>query len=147
MSFLKLEEYKEIVDKCSKKENKIKNILISFLSGGLFGLLGEIFRKYIQRLFSISNSESYMYVFIVIVFIASLLTGLGVFDNIASFFKCGVIVPSSGFAHAMSASGLDHKREGLVNGIGSNIFKMTGSIILFSIVSAFVFVFIKVVIL
>ncbi len=144
---MKLEEYKEIVDKCSKKENKIKNILISFLSGGLFGLLGEIFRKYIQRLFSISNSESYMYVFIVIVFIASLLTGLGVFDNIASFFKCGVIVPSSGFAHAMSASGLDHKREGLVNGIGSNIFKMTGSIILFSIVSAFVFVFIKVVIL
>ena len=145
MSFLKLEEYKKIVDRNSKKENKINNIIISFISGGLFGLLGELFKEYISKLFSLSNSEGYMYVFIVVVFIASLLTGLGVFDNIASFLKCGVIVPSSGFAHAMCASALDHKREGLVNGIGSNIFKMTGSIILFSIVSAFVFVLIKVV--
>ena len=141
--FLKLEEYKKIVKRYTKKESKIKNMLISFFVGGLYGVFGELLRELFVKLFNIKADESYTIVFFFIVFVSSFLTGIGVFDNIASFFKCAVIVPSSGFAHAMSASAMDHKGEGLVNGIGSNIFKMTGSIILFSIVGAFVFTVIK----
>ena len=47
------------------------------------------------------------------------------------------------FAHAMTSSAMDHRSEGLIKGIGSNIFKMTGSIILYGLVSAFFFAIIK----
>ena len=147
MSFLNIKEYNKIVKDTTPKEPRVRNIIISFLCGGMIGALGEWFSLFLQKMFNVSEGDSFMYLMIVLVFIASLLTGLGVFDKIASVFKAGVIVPSSVFAHAMSASAMDHHSEGLVKGIGSNIFKMTGSIILYGIISAVVFALIKVVIL
>ena len=84
-----------------------------------------------------------MYLMIVQVIISSILTGLGFFDKIVSFAKCGLIIPTTGFAHAMTSSAMDHRSEGLIKGIGSNIFKMTGSIILYGLVFSFLFAIIK----
>ena len=146
MSFvLKITKYKKIVNKHSKKENIIKNVLLSFISGGTIGLLGEILSQFLQNKYNMNPSVSYMYLMIILVFMGSVLTGIGIFDKIVSFFKCGLIVPTTGFAHAMSSSAMDNKSEGLVKGIGSNIFKMTGSIILYGIVFGVLFAIIKVV--
>ena len=41
--------------------------------------------------------------------------------------------------HAMTSSMIDYKKEGLVTGIGSNAFKLTGSVILYGVLSAYVF--------
>ena len=84
-----------------------------------------------------------LYVFATFIILGSLLTGLGFFDSILSFCKCGLIVPSTGFANAMTSAALDYKNEGLVKGIGGNIFKLTGSIILYGIVFGMIFGFVR----
>ena len=140
---MNLKEYKKIVNKNSKKENKWFNIFISFISGGLLGLLGQIFVEFLEYKFYMPLSEAYMYLMILLVVIGSILTGTGYFDKIVSFFKCGLIVPTTGFAHTMTSCAMDHSEEGPIKGIGSNIFKMTGSVILYGIVSAFFLALLK----
>ena len=73
------------------------------------------------------------------IFIACLLTGLGVFDNLVQKGKMGLIIPITGFAHSMQSAILDYKKEGPIYGFGSNMFKLAGSVILYGVVSAYVF--------
>ncbi len=140
---MNLKEYKKIVDKYSKKENKFINILVSFLTGGLIGLFGQVFVEYLMYKFYLPVSEAYMYLMITLVIIGSILTGTGYFDKIVSFCKCGLIVPTTGFAHTMTSCAMDHAEEGPIKGIGSNIFKMTGSVILYGLVAGFFLALLK----
>ena len=52
-------------------------------------------------------------------------------------------MPSTGFANSMTSSAMDNKGEGFVKGIGANIFKLTGSIILYGILFGIIFGFIR----
>ena len=54
-------------------------------------------------------------------------------------FRCGLLIPITGFAHSMTSSSLDYKNEGLIYGIGSNMFKLAGNVIVYGIVSAWTF--------
>lgn len=140
---MKLKEYKKIVKKNSRKEDIAKNVIISFLSGGLIGVLGQLFVTILEKCFYMPLSECYMYLMIFLVVLSSILTGLGFFDKAVSFCKCGLIVPTTGFAHAMTSSAMDHRSEGPIKGIGANIFKMTGIIILYGLVAAFFLALLK----
>lgn len=137
-------KYKEIVKKNTPKEHISRNLIVSFLVGGIFGLLGQLSTTLFNKL-GLTLSDSYMMTMILIVVLGSLFTGLGFFDKWVSYFKCGLIVPTSGFAHAMTSSAMDGKSEGFVKGIGANIFKLTGSIIAYGILFSFIFALIKVI--
>lgn len=140
---MKLEKYNKIVEKNSQKEDKTKNVFLAFLSGGVLGVIGEIFVKLLEEFFYMPTHEAYMYLMIFLVIISSILTGLGIFDKLVSYFKCGLNVPTTGFAHSMTSSAMDNRSEGPIKGIGTNIFKMTGIIILYGVVSAFILALIK----
>ena len=140
-------EYDNLVKKIIKKENPIKNIVISFISGGCVGLVCEVIKNLYISNFNISESDAYSYVFITLIVIGSFLTGIGVFDKVLSIFKCGLIVPSTGFANTMTSSAMDYNREGFIRGIGGNIFKLTGSIILYGSIFGLIFGLIRVIIL
>ena len=73
---------------------------------------------------------------ITLVFIACLLTGLGIYDKIAKNAGAGSFIPITGFANSMASSAMDSKSEGLVLGIASNMFKLGGTVITFGIVSS-----------
>ena len=135
------EKYDEIIKKVIKKEDISKNILIAFLSGGVMGVIGEILANFFDNY--MSTSDSYLYVFVVFVVLGSIFTGLGFFDKILSIFKCGLIVPSTGFANSMTSAAMDNNREGFIKGIGGNIFKLTGSIILYGVVFGIIFGYIR----
>ena len=135
------EEYSKLVKETVGKDNIIKNIIVSFFSGGLIGLLGQVITNFFNNYFNIN--DSYLLTFIFFVVIGSLLTGIGVFDKILSICKCGLIVPSTGFANTMTSSAMDSNREGFVKGIGSNIFKLTGSIILYGVLFGIIFGYIR----
>ena len=70
---------------------------------------------------------------------ASLLTGIGIFDKLVTIFRCGLLIPITGFAHSMTSCALDYRNEGPIYGIGSNMFKLAGSVIVYGIVSAWFF--------
>lgn len=132
-------EYEKLVKSIVKKESSIKNILIAFFTGGLMGLLGQVLSSLYIKLCSVSVNTSYLYVSLTFVIIGSILTGIGVFDKVLSFCKCGLIVPTTGFANSMTSAAMDYRKEGFVKGIGSNIFKLSGSIILYGVVFGVIF--------
>lgn len=140
-------EYDELVNNIIKKESTIKNVLIAFVSGGLIGIMGEIISNLILEYSSFNQNDSYLMTFIIFIIIGSILTGIGVFDKILSIFKCGLIVPSTGFANTMTSSAMDNKSEGFVKGVGANIFKLTGSIILYGMIFGVAFGYIRSIIL
>ena len=133
------ERYKEITDKIIPKEDKLKNGIVAFLVGGFIGLIGQIIVFILENNFNVVHKDATSIMIVIIIFVASLCTALGFFDNLVSKAKAGLIVPITGFAHAMTSSMIDYKKEGLITGIGANAFKLTGSVILYGVVSAYIF--------
>lgn len=133
------ERYKEITSKIVPQEDKVKNGIVAFLVGGFIGLLGEIIVFVLENNFNVAHKDATSIMIVTLIFIASLCTALGFFDDLVSKAKAGLIVPITGFAHAMTSAMLDYKKEGLVTGIGANAFKLTGSVILYGVVSAYIF--------
>jgi stage V sporulation protein AC len=81
-----------------------------------------------------------------LIFLASLATALGFFDELINKFKCGLIIPTTGFAHSVTSSALEYRHDGMITGLGANFFKLAGSVILYGIVSAFFLCILKVLI-
>ncbi|MEF2690881.1 MAG: SpoVA/SpoVAEb family sporulation membrane protein [Bacilli bacterium] len=141
------EEYKKLVSKYTPKYNRLKSILIAFLVGGTIGMIGQGLIDFYSKVCNLTIKDAKTYMIVTLIFISSFLTALGFFDNIVSKVKCGIIVPITGFAHAMTSAALEYRKEGLILGLGSNIFKITGSVILYGVVGAYVFGIIRVLII
>lgn len=131
--------YEKIVMHYKPKEHRLKNAFISFMVGGLMGLLGHFLVELYSYYLNISTSDAAIFMIITLIFISSLFTALGFFDKLVNFCRCGLIIPITGFAHSMTSAAIEFKREGFVTGLGANIFKLAGTVILYGIVSAYVF--------
>lgn len=136
---MKNEKYERIVNQNKAVEERGKNALIAFLVGGLVGAIGEIIIEVICYYFKLSRNDSATIMIVIMIFIASLCTALGFFDKLVTKFKCGLLIPITGFAHSMTSATLDYKKEGPISGFGSNMFKLAGSVILYGVVSAWFF--------
>ena len=135
-------KYKQLVDTYTPKENILSNMLTSFFSGGTIGLIGTFL---FIRLNNIYNEElSIAFTLLILIASISFITSFGKADKLFAKFKCGLIIPITGFAHSIASSIIDYKKEGLIN-IGSNTFKLAGSVILYGIVSAITLTLIKVI--
>lgn len=132
------QRFKDIVSKTEDKKDKLGRALIAFISGGIVALIGQIFFDLYNKGFNINEKDSISLMLVTIIFITALLTGFGVFDKIAQKTGAGTFIPISGFANALTASALESKSEGLIYGIGSNMFKLAGSVITYGIVSAYI---------
>lgn len=134
-----MNKYKDIVDKYTPKEDRLKNALTSFLFGGILGGLSELLLRLYMMWFNLPRKESGVIVILTLIIISSVLTALGVFDVCVAKFKSALIIPITGFAHSITSAALEYKGEGFILGIGANIFKLAGSVILYGIVSVYVF--------
>lgn len=139
-------EYNELVKEKSKAPRIVENAFISFLCGGVLGALYQIMVVWSMDLFSFEKTMACGIVSSIFIILAIILTGAGVFDNLVSKYKFGLIIPITGFAHSVASSLLDYKRDGLITGLGSNMFKLAGSVILYGLVSASILAIIKVII-
>ena len=132
-------KYAKIVKKNTPREKIILNPIIAFLVGGFMGLLGQGLIDFYSYIFSISTTDASVFMIVTLIFVGCLLTCLGFFDKLVQFAKCGLIIPITGFAHAMMSATLEYRKEGMITGIGANMFKLAGSVIVFGVVSAYVF--------
>ena len=138
------EEYKRLVKKYTPKEDVLKNAFLAFISGGVIGLISTIIYVIFLRFeFDVTSATSYT--LIILIFVSALLTGLGFFDTLVEKYKCGIIIPITGFAHSITSSAIDNKKDGFITGIGSGVFKLAGSVLLYGMVFAFILTIIKVV--
>ena len=141
------DKYLDIVNKHTPKEDTLKNAIMVFIFGGLFGMFSELLLRGYTVLFDLPRKEAGIIVTLTLVVIASLLTAFGVFDRCVSTLKCALIIPITGFAHSITSAALDYRKEGFILGIGSNIFKLAGSVILYGIVSVYLFGIIRIIIM
>lgn len=141
------ENYNSIVNKHTPKEDRLKNSLIVFFTGGIIGILSELLLNCYSVWLSLPKKESGILVILTWIIIASLLTAFGVFDLLVRIFKSALLIPITGFAHSMTSAALDYKTEGLVLGIGANIFKLAGSVILYGVVSVYIFGILRILVL
>lgn len=140
-------KYKNLVAKHTPKENVLCNGLVAFVVGGLMGVLGQGLIDIYSYFFNISTSDAAMLMIVTLVFLGCFLTCLGFFDKLVHFTRCGLIIPITGFAHAMMSAALEYRKEGFITGIGANMFKLAGSVIIFGVVSAYVFGLLRLIIM
>ena len=127
-------EYKKITSAHSPKSKILKNSLNAFLFGGFICLIGELLATLFITL-GASERNAYLLVTVSLIFIAALLTGLGVFDRIARHAGAGTLVPVTGFANSVVSPAIDTKSEGLILGVGAKIFTVAGPVILYAVLS------------
>ncbi len=140
------EEYNKLVDSKSKNPRLLEDAFISFLTGGVLGAFYEILTVWYIDMFSLTEPIALGWSCLTFIAIAVILTGFGVFDTLVSKFKFGLIIPITGFAHSVASSLIDYRKDGLITGLGSNMFKLAGCVILYGTCSAFLFAIIKVII-
>lgn len=139
MENISKEEYQKIVKKHTPNEDRLKNGIIVFIAGGIMGVLAQLLMQCYINFFNLASSDANVLVIITFIVLACILTGFGVFDKLVRIFKAALLIPITGFAHAMMSSAMEYRKEGFVTGIGSNIFKLTGTVILYGVVSAYFF--------
>lgn len=132
------QRFKDIVKKTEDEKDKLGRALVAFFSGGVVALIGQLFFDLYSKGFNINEKDSISLMLVTIIFITAVLTGFGLFDKIAQKTGAGTFIPISGFANALTSSALESKSEGLIYGIGSNMFKLAGSVITYGIVSAYI---------
>ena len=132
------ENYKRYVNARAKKSPLAKDCVRAFLTGGAIcaGAQG-LLTLYKSR--GMEKDDAAALVSVSLVFLTALLTGLGVFDNIAKWAGAGTLVPITGFANAVSAPAIDTKGEGFVLGVGAKIFSIAGPVILYGMAAGTVY--------
>lgn len=140
-------KYQEFIKQYTPKENWIKNALISFLVGGLLGSFSELLLQLYELWFNLPRKESGVLVTLTLILISSILTASGIFDVLVTKLKSALIIPITGFAHSMTSAALEYKNEGLILGIGANMFKLAGTVILYGVVSVYIFGLIRLLII
>lgn len=135
-------KYQQLVEELTPKENKLATMLIAFVVGGIIGLVSNFI--YLKMLVYYQKDLAISFTLLILIFITAFFTALGFADNLFSKLKCGLIIPITGFAHSVASCIIDYKREGFLN-MGSNAFKLAGSVLLYGIVFAVTLTLVKVV--
>lgn len=136
--------YGEYIEKFKPEENKLKKDLIAFLIGGFIGIIGQVLIDIYIKMFNLSYNASANLMIVTLIFFSCLFTALGFFDTWVQKAGAGLFIPITGFAHSTTASTMDCKKEGLIFGMGSNMFKLSGSVILYGTLSAYIFGIIRI---
>ncbi len=131
-------EYRLLCDKRAPKSKVISHSVAAFLGGGFICAVGELL-SYLYISLGLSQENAYLSVTLTFIVIASLLTGIGVFDKITNLIYAGTLVPVTGFSNAVTSAAIDTRNEGYISGVGSKIFTVSGPVILFAALSGFLY--------
>ena len=132
------QEYNQYVSNRADPSPLWKDLLWAFLVGGAICAGGQGLTALYQSL-GAGKEDAGTWTSVTLIFLASLLTGLGVFDNIAKRAGAGTLVPITGFSNAMVSPALEFKSEGYVTGTGAKLFTVAGPVLAYGISASAVY--------
>ncbi|RNB52631.1 stage V sporulation protein AC [Brevibacillus gelatini] len=132
------QEYQQLAQRHEPKRPLVRNFTRAFFVGGFICLIGQGITELFIRYFDFTEKTAGNPTVAVLILLSALLTGLGVYDRIAQWAGAGTSVPVTGFANSITSAAIEHRSEGLVLGVGGNMFKLAGSVIVFGVVAAFI---------
>lgn len=124
------ESFDKLVKKASPDSPIALDCLKAFVVGGLICVLGEFLSEMYMKM-GLDKETASSWVSVSLVFLSSLLTGLGLYSKLGKFAGAGSFVPITGFSNAVTAPAIEFKKEGYILGVGSKIFLLAGPVILF----------------
>ncbi len=123
--------YRRFADAHAPRSPIGKNCLRAFLVGGGICVGAEALRNLYEKVCSFDAETAATLTSVSLIFLAVLLTALGIFDRIAKFAGAGTLVPITGFANAVVSPAIDSRAEGPVLGVGAKIFTVAGPVLLY----------------
>ena len=127
--------YRKEVLRRAPKSPAAMQCLKAFSVGGLICVLGQGIHD-LALLLALSDADASTVSSVVLIFLTALLTGLGVFDRIASFAGAGTVVPITGFANSIAAPAMEYRPEGFVLGTGAKLLTIAGPVLVYGIISS-----------
>jgi len=131
-------EYKQYVEKVSPKPAYLKNCIMAFLVGGLICCIGQGINDIYMKIINLDKLAAASATSMTLIFLGSFLTGLGVYDLIGKGAGAGSIIPITGFANSIVSPAMEFKKEGYVTGVGANLFKIAGPVLVYGISSSII---------
>ena len=131
-------EYDEFVKERSKPSPTWKNLIWAFLVGGGICTLGQVLLKAYQKA-GLDQESAGTAVSVTLILAAALLTGFGLFDDLAKRAGAGTLVPITGFANAMVSPALEFKSEGFITGTAVKLFTVAGPVLVYGISASVVY--------
>ena len=128
-------EYNRYVARLAQKSPLGKDLLRSFLVGGLICVIGQLILNGFTAL-DLSEQDAAAATSVSLVFLSAVLTGLSVYDDIAKFAGVGTLVPITGFANAVVSPAIEFKAEGFVTGMAAKMFIIAGPVIVYGTVAS-----------
>lgn len=132
------QEYNEYVEQVTPKHNLWANMGKAFLLGGTICLLGQVITNIAMNSFGLNKDDAGLWCSLILVLLSVILTSCNVYGLLAIWGGAGALVPITGFANGVCASAVEFQKEGQVFGIGCQIFKIAGPVILYGIFSSWV---------
>ena len=128
--------YDKMTKKASTPSPKLKNCILAFLVGGFICTIGETLSYVYSEYCNLKPEIVKMLVPVTLITIAAILTGFGIFEKIAKFAGAGTLVPITGFSNAVVSPAVEFKSEGFILGVGANMFKIAGPVIVYGTVAS-----------
>lgn len=131
-------DYSKMTDKASPNSPIILNCIKAFVFGGGICLFSQLLNFLFEYL-GLKEDQVKLATPSIIIIITAILTGIGVFDNIARHAGAGTIVPISGFANSVVSPALEFKHEGFVLGTAAQMFSIAGPVIVYGTAASFIY--------
>lgn len=128
-------EYNRYVARLAKKSPLGKDLLNSFLIGGLICVVGQLILNGYTAL-ELSEQDAAAATSVSLVFLSAVLTALSVYDDLAKIAGAGTLVPITGFANAVVTPAIEFKAEGFVTGMAAKMFIIAGPVIVYGTVAS-----------
>ena len=127
--------YKNMADRLAPKSKIWLNCLKAFAIGGGICVLGQSLKNLYLALGS-GEDPAALLSSVSLVFLAALLTGLGLYDDIAKQAGAGTLVPITGFANSVAAPAVEFRTEGWITGLAVKMFTIAGPVIVYGTLTA-----------
>lgn len=123
-------EYAELVEQTAPKTKEGKTILLAFAVGGLICVIGQAISDALGALLPQFDAKNIAALTgVAMIFLGSLLTGLGVYDKIGYYAGAGSVLPITGFANSIVSPSIEYNKEGIVFGLMAKMFSIAGPVI------------------
>ncbi|MBL4932972.1 stage V sporulation protein AC [Clostridium paridis] len=125
-------EFYKLSKELEPKPKLLRNCINAFWVGGLICVIGQGLTDILLN-FNISREDVVIWIPIIMIFIGALLTGIGIYDKIASFAGAGTVVPITGFSNAVVSPAIEFKKEGFILGVAAKMFTIAGPVLVYGI--------------
>ena len=136
---MKTNQYATVIEGHATKPTIIKNMAVAFFFGGLVCLTGQVLVWTYTDVLNIEKETAVTYMIVTMLLVSSIATGIGIYDKFGQIAKAGSFIPITGFANSLTSAALESKSEGITQGIALNMLKLAGVVIVYAVMSGFVF--------